>query len=180
MLNTAAAITAARFWLNRSKSFFSGLISLALLGHLLINLLASSTLLYVSSLNYPGGQAIRLLHQLEVDRMNSPLSIHLDVFTCQTGVSRFTHEYSGWEYDKTEDLTVHELEKFSHLLVAGQDRDTLHLKPFLESHELIGQVDSFSGVKFNYTKFPPITVETKPAVYILKKVKIYIIKRRRM
>ena len=170
VLNTAAAITAARFWLNRSKSFFSGLISLALLGHLLINLLASSTLLYVSSLNYPGGQAIRLLHQLEVDRMNSPLSIHLDVFTCQTGVSRFTQECSGWEYDKTEDLTVHELEKFSHLLVAGQDRDTLILKSFLESHELIGQVDSFSGVKFNYTKFPPITVETKPAVFILKKV----------
>merc|ERR1711970_224951 len=33
VLNTAAAATAARFWLNRSKSFFSGLISLALLGH---------------------------------------------------------------------------------------------------------------------------------------------------
>merc|ERR1712013_837596 len=46
VLNTAAAITAARFWQNRSKSFFSGLISLALLGHLFINLLASSTLLY--------------------------------------------------------------------------------------------------------------------------------------
>ena len=71
-----------------------------------------------------------------------------------------------------QDLTVQELEKFSHLVVAGQDRDTLILKSFLESHELIGQVDSFSGVKFNYTKFPPITVETKPAVFILKKVNV--------
>ena len=86
VLNTAAAATAARFWLNCSKSFFSGSISLALLGHLVIYLL------YVSSLNYLGGEAMRLLHQLEVDRMNSPLSVHLDVFACQTGVSRFTQE----------------------------------------------------------------------------------------
>jgi len=174
VLNTAAAATAARFWLNRSKSFLSGLISLALMGHLVINLLASCSLLYVSSLNYPGGEAMRLLHQLEGSRMNSPLSIHLDVFACQTGVSRFTQESPLWDYDKTEDLSVQELQKFSHLVIAGQHRYTLQLKPFLESHEFIGQVDSFSGVKFNYTEFPPVRVETKPALYILKKANVAI------
>merc|ERR1719474_373972 len=63
VLNTAAAATAARFWINRTKSIFSSLISLAVIGHLLLNLTASFALLYISSQNYPGGQAIRLLHQ---------------------------------------------------------------------------------------------------------------------
>jgi len=172
VLNTAAAAGAARFWINRAKSSFSRLISLALLSHLVINLMASTTLLYVSSLNYPGGQAIRLIHQLEGDRGSSPISVHLDVLACQTGVSRFTQEAPGWLYDKTEDLSEEELGRFSHLVVAGQHKYTLQLKPFLETHQFIGQVESFSGVKFNYTQFPPVTVETKPALYILKKNKI--------
>ena len=108
VLNTAAGASAARLWNNRSKSLLSRLISLALLGHLLLNFLASSSLLYVSSLNYPGGQAIRSLHQLEADMIGSNtnhLNIHLDVLACQTGVSRFTQEVPGWLYDKTENLT---------------------------------------------------------------------------
>merc|ERR1719427_88076 len=105
MLNTAAGATAARFWINRSKSFFSGLISLALLGHLAIILLTSCSLLYGSSLSSPGGQAIRILHQLEENRHTSNLSVHLDVLACQTGVSRFIQEVPGWVYDKTEDMT---------------------------------------------------------------------------
>jgi len=171
VLNTAAAASAARFWINRSKSLFSRLVSLALLGHLVINLLASSSLLYVSSLNYPGGQAIRLLHQLEAENTNTPLTVHLDNLACQTGVSRFTQEVPGWVYDKTEHFTDQELGKFSHLILAGQHKYTLQLKPFLETHEFIGQVDSFSGVKFNYTQFPPVTVETRPALYLLKRIK---------
>jgi len=174
VLNTAAGASAARLWNNRSKSLLSRLISLALLGHLLLNLLASSSLLYVSSLNYPGGQAIRSLHQLEADMIGSNtnhLNIHLDVLACQTGVSRFTQEVPGWLYDKTENLTEEELGRFTHLVIAGQHKYTLQLKPFLESHKFIGQVDSFSGVKINYTSFPPVTVETKPALYILKKIK---------
>eukprot|EP00092_Neocalanus_flemingeri_P013136 GFUD01014155.1.p1 GENE.GFUD01014155.1~~GFUD01014155.1.p1 ORF type:complete len:506 (-),score=179.88 GFUD01014155.1:83-1600(-) len=170
VLNTAAGATAARLWINRSKSSLSRLISLALLGHLVLNLLASSTLLYVSSLNYPGGQAIRTLHQLEVST-TPHLSVHLDVLACQTGVTRFTQEVPDWVYDKTEDLSDEELGRFSHLVVAGQHRYTLHLKHFLKTHKFIGQVDSFSGLRFNYTNFPPVEVESKPALYILKKIK---------
>jgi len=172
VLNTAAAATAARLWINQDKSFLSRLFSLALLGHLVINIFATTTLLYVSSMNYPGGEAIRLLHQLEGNSSNTPLSVHLDVLACQTGVSRFTQEFPHWNYDKTEDLTVEELGRFPLLVVEGQHKYTLQLKPFLESHEFIGHVESFSGVKLDYTKFPPVTVETKPALYILKKLKV--------
>ena len=87
--------------------------SLALLGHLVINLLLSSSLLYVSSLNYPGGQAIRLLHQLEAENTNTPLTVHLDNLACQTGVSRFTQEVPGWVYDKTE----HSTDEVSYLIL---------------------------------------------------------------
>ena len=65
----------------------------------------------VPSLNYPGGEAINTLHSLKVkfgdtfvsqissgslhrvfQDSTSPVNVHLDVFTCQTGVSRFLQE----------------------------------------------------------------------------------------
>ena len=63
---------------------------------------------FVPSLNYPGGEAIKTLHSLKVtfcvlkissgslhhvfQDSTSPVNVHLDVFTCQTGVSRFLQE----------------------------------------------------------------------------------------
>ena len=61
-------------------------------------------------------------------------------------------------------LFFQDLEKFSHLIVASKHKYTLDLKPLLESHSFIGQVDSFSRVKFNYTHFPPVMIESKVAM----------------
>jgi len=169
VLNTAAAASAARFWKNRSKSLVSRLFCLGLIGHLVINFLISGTLLYVSSLNYPGGEAIRRLHQLEADKEDVGVTVHLDNLACQTGVSRFSQEFSNWNYDKTENLTDQDLTKFSHLIVAGQHKYSLHLKPFLDTHDFLGHVNSFSGIKFNYSQFPPVFVDTKPSLFILRK-----------
>ena len=91
VLNTAAAVTLNRIWISRHKSAASLLLSLGCAGHLAANLAMTSGLLYVSSLNYPGGEAIQRLHLLEAASPSpGPVTVHLDVFTCQTGVSRFT------------------------------------------------------------------------------------------
>ena len=42
---------------------------------------------YVSSLNYPGGVAMELLHRAEPPGMINA-SVHLSNLACQTGVSR--------------------------------------------------------------------------------------------
>ena len=103
---------------------------MGLLGHLFLNFVLSLALARVSrwffsssanpfasdvsdiftlvpSLNYPGGEAIKTLHNLKVkfhyafvsqslhhvfQDSTSPVNVHLDVFTCQTGVSRFLQE----------------------------------------------------------------------------------------
>ena len=59
---------------------------------------------YVSSLNYPGGVAMELLHRAEPPGMINA-SVHLSNLACQTGVSRFAQvNDGGWSYDKTEGL----------------------------------------------------------------------------
>ena len=167
VLNTAAAAAAARLWNNRSKSLASWLVSLVLIGHLAANMIMSSGLLYISSLNYPGGEAIQKLHQLEAGQPN--LSVHLDVLTCQTGLSRFTQEVHTWHYDKTEGLDSDQLQRFTHLVMEGHHKYSLDMKPFLETHTFIAQIESYAGIKLNYTNFPPVEVRTKPSIFILKR-----------
>ena len=167
VLNTAGAAAAARLWHNRGKSLVGRLLCLALLGHLAANVLLSSGLLYISSLNYPGGQAIRQLHLLEAGRPN--LSVHLDVLTCQTGVSRFTEELQAWHYDKTEDLSIEQLQTFSHLVMEGSHKYSLDMKPFLETHTFLAEIKSYAGIKLNHSHFPPLEILTKPAIFILKR-----------
>ena len=168
VLNTAASVTLHKIWIQRHKSLIGQLLSLAVIGHLVANLVMTSGLLYISSLNYPGGEAIRSLHSLERDSSN--LSVHLDVFTCQTGVSRFTQEREDWSYDKTEDLETKELMGFSHLVMEGQHKYSLDMKPFLETHQFMAEIESYSGIKFNRTHFPFISITTRPSIFILKKL----------
>jgi alpha-1,6-mannosyltransferase len=64
--------------------------------HLLVNLSASSFFLYASSQNYPGGEALGYLQFSQRFDKAKPISVHIDVFTAQTGVSRFLHLYKNW------------------------------------------------------------------------------------
>ena len=66
----------------------------------------------ISSLNYPGGQALARLHAL-ADGEKKVLTVHMDVASCMSGVTRFQERHPPptllgnnatlWVYDKTED-----------------------------------------------------------------------------
>ncbi|KAJ9476837.1 Dol-P-Man:Man(7)GlcNAc(2)-PP-Dol alpha-1,6-mannosyltransferase [Pseudozyma hubeiensis] len=94
---------------------------------------------YLSSINYPGGEALRLLHQqLNQEKHGSgPITIHIDVLPAMTGVTLFQStrldRFSGalpascasnecWVYDKTENLptsgpeAVQAWSTFTHLI----------------------------------------------------------------
>ena len=52
-------------WLTRHKNLWRRLFGLAAVFHVVINIALTCLLLYVSQLNYPGGVAIRTLHDME-------------------------------------------------------------------------------------------------------------------
>ncbi|VDK18986.1 unnamed protein product [Anisakis simplex] len=63
ILNIPAAAFCARLWINRHKSLLRRLIALGVCAHLLANCIATSVLLYASSRNYAGGDAIAYLQK---------------------------------------------------------------------------------------------------------------------
>lgn len=123
-LTAVAATGASWIWTRRSKSIEYAVFSLTLVAFVLLSFMASTALLAVSSLNYPGGEAITYLH----NNVNSSHWDHPRVFfdnlACQTGVTRFLENHEGpqtivdvleaqeqlsrrrWTYDKTEDPEV--------------------------------------------------------------------------
>lgn len=94
-----AAAGASWIWTRRAKSVVYRFLSFALVVTTLGSFFASTGLMLVSSLNYPGGTALQRLHQIETQPGKS---VHLDNLACQTGVTRFLQTQSTWTYDKTE------------------------------------------------------------------------------
>ncbi|POS85132.1 cysteine proteinase, partial [Erysiphe pulchra] len=126
----AASFVAAFIWNHRSKTFFYRTSSVILVVSTLFSCIFSIGMLYISSLNYPGGHAISQLNQ--IIKYSSPriskgqdahqISVHVDVLPCMTGFTRFL-ELPGsgltdkdlpvingvpaiLNYDKTEDQSL--------------------------------------------------------------------------
>lgn len=74
----------------------------------------SGLMLTLAARNYPGGYALALTHTLPANA-----TVHLDVFTCQTGVTRFGQDEGLAAYSKQEDVMDYSV--FSHLLTSEPD-----------------------------------------------------------
>lgn len=120
-LTGIAAAGASWIWTRRSKSIVYATLSLALVGSVILSFTASTAVLALSSLNYPGGIALNILHH-DIEHHEKPqLNVYFDNLACQTGVTRFLESHRGaktvidvlesqeiladrvWTYDKTED-----------------------------------------------------------------------------
>ncbi|PVD39263.1 hypothetical protein C0Q70_01891 [Pomacea canaliculata] len=170
VLNTAAACGAHSIWRNQGKSVLYRLAGFALLGLLALNAAVSGLFLYVSYLNYPGGVAMASLHKLEGHR--DDLNVHIDVYTAQTGVSRFTQLKDTWSYNKTEDLTPggKDMMTFTHLMIGVLSDNHSELSPYSTTHKVLTTTFSYSGMGFSWTTFPFIHVRTKETLWILKRI----------
>ncbi|KAG9238665.1 glycosyltransferase family 22 protein [Amylocarpus encephaloides] len=129
-LTAAASLSASWIWTRRSKNPKYTIGAILLVLSLLGSFVASTAMLLVSSLNYPGGEAIASLHKILThtpwpehsnDSIQAPINIHMDVLSCMTGVTRFhqlaQHDTSSIyplvdgknfrvHYDKTENSTI--------------------------------------------------------------------------
>ncbi|KAL8714774.1 MAG: hypothetical protein Q9220_001287 [cf. Caloplaca sp. 1 TL-2023] len=129
-LLTAAALGANWIWNRRSKTIVYRFLSLVLVASVLASFVASTAMLAVSSLNYPGADAMNRLHALvPADSVASHelgteaatiVKVHMDTFSCMTGITRFLQQpppasltqhnkgsrdeaHLHYIYDKTED-----------------------------------------------------------------------------
>jgi alpha-1,6-mannosyltransferase len=161
-LTAVAADGAAWIWNRRSKSILYATLSLALLGSVLVSFAGSTVILGISSLNYPGGEALHILHKEMEHPARNHFNVYFDNLACQTGVTRFLESHSGpqtvldvleaqdtlhsrtWTYDKTEDPNVL-LDpmfwvKFDYVLAESPEK-------VIGSWEVIHTVYGFGGVK---------------------------------
>lgn len=93
-LTAAAAQGANVIFTRRSKSLLFAGLSVILVASILLSFAASSVMLLVSSLNYPGGEALAHLRTVVQQSSSSEqgqgvIPIHADVLSCMTGVTLF-------------------------------------------------------------------------------------------
>lgn len=172
VFNTVAACALAMLWQNKEKSVLRKLLALGSSGMILGNVIITSGFLYVAHNNYPGGDAIQKLHQLE--ERETEVHVHIDVFTAQTGVTRFGQLRQDWVYNKTEDVAPGsaEMQLYSHLLIGQPASSSAHdiLAPYQDTHLVLAKIPAFAGISVDKTKFPPVQVRREESCYILKKL----------
>jgi alpha-1,6-mannosyltransferase len=149
-LTAASAIGASWIWTRRTKSVLYRILNLILICSIAASFVASAAFSLVSSLNYPGGEAIiRLRHLTNSDSVS--VRVYADNLACQTGVTRFLESRSiisstgqrKWILDKTEDsstlLTPQFWAKFDYAIVERVERS-------IGKWEVVDTVHSFVGV----------------------------------
>ncbi|OAA64982.1 glycosyltransferase family 22 protein [Cordyceps fumosorosea ARSEF 2679] len=93
-LAAAAALGANYVFTRRAKTLAYRLAALALPLSVLASLAASASMLLVSSLNYPGGDAVTQLLRL-AHASSDTATVHADVLTCMTGLTLFGQNPHG-------------------------------------------------------------------------------------
>ncbi|KAH9902310.1 glycosyltransferase family 22 protein [Xylariomycetidae sp. FL2044] len=159
-LTAAAALGANYIFTRRGKSILYSLATAMVVGSVLLSFAISAGMLVVSSLNYPGGEALSELRSLVTSSSSSPdlqtVVVHTDVLSCMTGVTLFgqhpyrpndprpSNEILTFTFDKTEDEnTLHNplfWEKFDYVLA----EDTAKV---IGPWETIGVVEGYGGIE---------------------------------
>ncbi|KAF6135441.1 hypothetical protein GIB67_027315 [Kingdonia uniflora] len=158
MFNLAAAIAAGRIYNNRKKGVWSWLYFI-LIGSFLVSLGCSVILFMASYDNYPGGYALKALHQMANEtNYTEDQSVHIGTFSAMNGVSRFCEHSFPWRYSKEEGIAIEELchRDFTYLL-------NEHSR--IDGFKCLYAISSFSGVRVQ-RGFPPILLIKEPKVFI--------------
>uniref|UniRef100_W5NGK5 Mannosyltransferase n=1 Tax=Lepisosteus oculatus TaxID=7918 RepID=W5NGK5_LEPOC len=152
---------------NYHKSWIYKVGSLLVIGHLAANVVYTGMSLYISHFNYPGGKAMEQLHLLIPP--SADVSVHIDVASAQTGVSRFLELHDNWKYDKREDIIPgdSEMEEFSHILM---EADPTKLIPLKETHKIIAFIPCFKELVLNVFEVPPIHIKLENKLVLLEKI----------
>ncbi|KAH7197550.1 Alg9-like mannosyltransferase family-domain-containing protein [Fusarium flagelliforme] len=92
----AAALGANYIYVRGSKNLVYRVIRMAIVLSVLVSFAASIPKLIISSLNYPGGDALEQLRYITRDDPTPVMDVHADVLTCMTGLTLFGQNPSGY------------------------------------------------------------------------------------
>lgn len=169
-LTAAASLPASYIWTRRAKSILYRLGSLLIIASILCSFAASTGMLLISSLNYPGGEALSKLHTIlrrtpwpepSSESTIANIDIHMDVLSCMTGVTRFQEiPWRGLNqasfplingrpvalhYDKTEDedvlLRPEFWDQYDYALMETPERA-------IGKWEIVDTVFAYAGIEF--------------------------------
>ncbi|KAL7936868.1 glycosyltransferase family 22 protein [Trichoderma chlorosporum] len=168
---TAAAAAAASFISSRrSKSLLYGLATLVLALSVLASFAASTAMLLLSSLNYPGGDAVSQLYAITTNVTSSPpeLFVHADVLTCMTGLTLFgqnlrasspTSSSPVLYFDKTEvDEELLHPEFWSQFDYVLMEDPSL----VLGTWDTVGRIHSYDGIEILRPGQAAVSTESSP------------------
>ena len=91
-ITLSAALGANWIWVRRGKA---PVVAFLLVASVIVTFAGSTAMLLISSMNYPGGEALSRLHTLLPQYPNTnrgPVTVHLDVPVCMTGATRFLQD----------------------------------------------------------------------------------------
>lgn len=131
----------------------------------------------ISRLNYPGGEALYSLHQIE---KNTPyVNVHMDADTAMTGASLYGQQNPHWLYSKNESHLSEQdyIEaQYTHLITASPEKfDTSIFEIIDETYGLDKvQLKPINDIKQSILQFKnvqdlsPIQFKMAPKLYTLK------------
>jgi len=104
ILTILAANGFSNIFIKWSASIFNKLLILTCIAFMLIGILLSAIMGYVSSFNYPGGDALLFVNKYINENNGQKYLVHMDVASCMSGINRFGEIHNNSVvYDKTED-----------------------------------------------------------------------------
>lgn len=163
-LTAAAALGADYIFARRTKSLLFASASLVIVGSVCISFAISTAMLVVSSLNYPGGEALSALKSLVASSPSldfQTASVHTDILSCMMGVTLFGQN-SHWPDERDGDSHAHAHATVSFTFDKTEDETTLRNPLFWEQFdyvlaedpgkplgpwETIGVVEGFAGIE---------------------------------
>ncbi|KAJ2773486.1 hypothetical protein IWQ57_001273 [Coemansia nantahalensis] len=166
VLNACAAVGAARLRQSRRAGRLAAHAVVVLSG---LSFLAAAAMTYVSSLNYPGGDALALLHTLETE---PGARVHIDTYAAMTGASRFGQLRPDWAYSRAEGLGADQYANFTHLLTSQPERhsqrgfEVIAVQPGYTGMHIIPLSQIAAAVKAGQL---PLTIRQEPLVWIMRR-----------
>ncbi|ORY66145.1 Alg9-like mannosyltransferase [Pseudomassariella vexata] len=159
-LTAVAALGADYAFTRRAKSLGYRILTVILVASIPLSFAVSSGMLLVSSLNYPGGEALTALRSVVTTTSTSAdfqtVMVHTDVLSCMTGVTLFgqqlhrptdtrqSDESVSFTFDKTEKSSTLRnptfWDKFDYALVEDPSK-------VIGTWEQVGVIESFAGIE---------------------------------
>ncbi|KAK9693799.1 alpha-1,6- mannosyltransferase, variant 2 [Basidiobolus ranarum] len=178
IFNFAAAVGLVRLYRAATKSKISKLLFSIVALSLLMSFLISTSMLLVSSQNYPGGVGLLRVHEIESSQNN--VYLHIDTYSATTGASRFGELNENWRYSKNESHHLpQDYARYTHLLTEApafhamefeilepvNAFDKIEITPLKKAIKKFQTITNLSGIQ----EIIPFQVKFAPKVWIMKK-----------